>query len=288
MDSVLEKIINHNRAQYDADGILVSGYDFKDAISISKKAWERIYDFDILKLEEDRMVFDRDKLKDHRYYIDPSYPFTNETIFLELGCGPAHIGEYIMKYFGAYFIGVDFNYKMLLTLKRYLDKKGYKKYLLIHADINKIPIIENSVDFVYGGCVIGHLTDTEHALGECYRILKEGGISFNSFPSFNFWWLTRCYSNIPNLPILKILFEFIHITLLKNKILEKCYGYEQSYTKRRLRTIHQKTKFRDVSIRPFAFHSALGKLNSQFFRQCYFKLQKTSLFTALYLVIGRK
>jgi len=193
-----------------------------------------------------------------------------------------------MKTFDSYFIGVDFNYKVLLTLKGYFDQKDYKKYILIYGDINNMPITDNSVNFIYGGGVIEHFPDTNHILEECYRILKANGVSFNTAPSFNLWWILRFYYNIPSLPLFKKLFEFVHIKLVKNKILEKNYGYELSFTKNTLIKLHRQNGFKNITVEPFAFHPSSYKLQNKFLRELYYKIQQNSLTSAIYLICGHK
>lgn len=288
MDTFLKSLISDKNISLDENGILISYDTIINEVKTSKKAWEKIYNYSLVELKKDREDFDKNKLEDHLKYINKYYTFDENTIFLEIGCGPAHIGDYILKKFDSYYIGVDFNYKMLLTLKEYFEQKGYKKYILICCDINKMLIKDNSVDFIYGGGVIEHFQNTNHILSESYRILKTNGVSFNTVPSFNLWWVLKFYYNIPSLPLLKNIFEFIHIVLLKNKILENNYGYELSFTKKSLIENYKKNGFKDVSIEPFAFHPSEHKLKNKFIRDIYYKIQRNSLTTAMYLVCGKK
>ena len=288
MEQQLQDMINFDNGYLDNNGILVVKNSYASEASASKKAWERIYDFDLAKIRLDRADFDANKLEDHISYLKKYYHFNDQTKYLEIGCGPAHIGEYVMKNFNSYFIGVDFNYNILLTLKRYFDQKGYKKYLLINSDINQIPLKSNSIDFIYGGGVIEHFPDTRITLRESYRILKGGGVSFNTVPAFNLWWLLRFYNNIPAVGIFKKVFEFIHEKIFRNKILENNYGYELSYSKSILRKIHQECGFHNIIIEAFAFHPSHHRLNNKILRDLYFQIQKHELTTAIYLVVAGK
>jgi ubiquinone/menaquinone biosynthesis C-methylase UbiE len=280
--------ILNNDLKKDHNGIYVLAFDMGEDVLLSKKAWEKIYNYDMEDMIRDREDFDKNKLMDHAKYISKYFNFTKESIYLEIGCGPSHIGEYIMKEYGSHFIGIDFNYPMLLILKKYLDFKGYTKYLLIYTDINKMPLKNNSVDFVYGGGVIEHFSDTDHILKEIYRVLKVGGVSFNTVPAFNLWWLTRFYNNIPALPVLKTIFEFIHLKLLKGKILMRYSGYELSFTGSLFRQLHERSNFSEIIITSFAFHPSSYVLSIRFFRELYFKVQKMFYITAIYLGVGIK
>ena len=280
--------ILNNDLKKDDNGIYVLASDMGEDVMLSKKAWEKIYDYDMEDMIRDREDFDKNKLEDHTKYISKYFNFTKESIYLEVGCGPSHIGEYVMREHDSYFIGIDFNYPMLLTLKKYLDCKGYTKYLLICADINRMPLKNNSVDFVYGGGVIEHFSDTDHILKEIYRVLKFGGVSFNTVPSFNLWWMTKFYNNIPALPVLKTIFSFVHLKLFKGKILVRYSGYELSFTSGLFRQLHERNNFFEVKITSFAFHPSSYVLKIRFLRELYFKVQKMFYITAIYLGVGIK
>ena len=260
--------------------------NLKNELLISQKAWEGIYDHDLEALESDRLDFDDNKLFDHVEYIDKTYRFNDSSIYLEIGCGPAHIGEYVMKKYNSIFVGVDFNYKMLVTLKKYFDLKGYDKYILIYSDINEMPILNNSVDYIYGGGVIEHFSDTNHILAECYRCLKCEGILFNTVPAFNISWIRRFYNNIP--VNFKKLFEFFHLKLLRGRILEKNYGYELSYTKNNLYKLHKKNGYKDIRISSFAFHPSGLKFKNVFLREFLYRMIKIRLLSPIYYVVAKK
>ena len=286
---LVSKILELGEGKFDENNIfIVNNLGYKEEITVSRNAWERIYHFSIEEFKRDREDFKKNKLTDHIKYVNTSYNFNKETVYLEIGCGPTYIGEYLMRTFDCYFVGVDFNYSILLTLKRYFEEKGYRKYLLIYADINNMPIKDNSVDYVYGGGVIEHLPDTEHILSVLHRVLKEGGVCFNTVPAFNLWWFLRFYNNIPSVPILKPLFEFIHCEFLKNKILAKYYGYELSYTKHQLINLHKAEGFRNTKVGSFSFHPSSDRLKNKFLREFYFRLQKHECLSAVYYVQAEK
>lgn len=280
--------IDQKKAKKDKNGIWVTDLLLSEEAAVSKSAWEKIYNFNLKKLIEDRENFNRNKLNDHMRYIDQTYSFSSRTVYLEIGCGPAHIGEHLIEKYNVTFVGVDFNYPMLLTLKKYFDKKGYKKYVLIHADINAMPIKNNSIDYIYGGGVIEHLPDTNKILSELYRILKKGGIAFNTVPAFSLWWSIRCFNNIPFIPGVKQIFEYIHLKVLQSKILEKYYGYELSYTIPGLRSLHKKNKFKNIAIGSFAFYPSEKKLSNKFLRDLYYYTQTNIYTTAIYYVSAKK
>ncbi len=119
-------------------------------------------------------------------------------------------------------------------------------------------------------------------------MLKTGGISYNTIPALNLWWFTRFYNTIPDLPILKNIFEFILVKVFKGKALKKHWGYQQAFTKYRLKKLHKDVGFKDIVVGPFAFHPSDGKLKSRFLRNVAYKIRCWSLLTAIYFVYARK
>jgi len=281
------ELLDYKKVYLDENGIYkMYKLDLKNELLISQRAWENIYDLDLDALKLDRNDFDNNKLLDHVGYIEKTYKFDSNSVYLEIGCGPAHIGEYIIKKFDSTFIGVDFNYKMLLTLKKYFDLNGYSKYILIHGDINDMPILDGSVDYIYGGGVIEHFSDTGHILKECYRLLRSGGIAFNTVPAFNVSWVSRFYNNIPL--NFKNFFEFIHLKILKGRVLEKNFGYELSYTKNNLFKLHSIIGFKDINIGSFAFHPSGNKFKNYFLREMLYKITRINFLSPIYYVSAKK
>ena len=288
MKSTLPRqLLDTSKVFLDSNGIYISKNLLSEDASTSKEIWEGIYDYSVDVLVEDLKKFNKDKLEDHLSYIDKYGNFNSDSVYLEIGCGPAYIGNYLATTKNCYFVGIDINYSMLLVLKEYFDSIGFEKYFLIHGEIIDIPLLDSSVDFIYGGGVIEHVSNTSKVLKESYRILKPLGVSFNTVPSLNLWWIFRFFRNIPSVPFARQLFEFIHIKLLRNFVLNKFYGYELSFTVPQLRQLHLSNGFAEVVVTPFAFHPSVSKLSNKLLRRIYFFLQG-NVYTAIYLACARK
>lgn len=272
----------------DENGIYVYNSSLSSEVELSRSAWEDIYNFDVQELVKDRENFERDKLEDHLRYILPTFKFGRQTIYVEIGCGPSYIGEYIMKTFDSVFVGIDFNYSMLLTLKKYFESKGYSKFILICADVNSMPLLDNSVDFIYGGGVIEHFPDTKHILNEIYRVLKNGGVSYNTVPAISLWWLLRFYNNIPSPQPLRKVFEFVHLSIFKGWILKRFFGYELSFLPHQLEKLHREVGFREICVGTFAVHPSKDKLKNCFLSTVYYKSQTFPLTNALCYTYAQK
>ncbi|MFA5792121.1 MAG: class I SAM-dependent methyltransferase [Candidatus Paceibacterota bacterium] len=284
----MKDILDLEKLHLDKKGIYVSRSLYSGDIAVSKEAWERIHSYNLDDLMRHRENFDRDKLEDHLSYIKKSYSFTVDTVYLEIGCGPSHIGEYLMKNYGCKFIGIDFNYEILLTLKRYFELKGYSNYILIHSDINDMPLKDFSVDYIYGGGVIEHFPDTSHILKESYRVLEYGGVSFNTVPALTLWWFLKFYDTIPSIPFLRKIFELVHIKILKNKLLLSHSGYQLGFTKKYLINLHKYLGFKNITCGCFAIHPSKNILSNNTLRGLYFWLQRFSLTAAVYYIEGKK
>ena len=284
----LTELIDTTKTSLDANGIWVTNVLFTPDTKASKEAWERIHDFSLEELRRQRDLFDQSKIQDHLKYLKEDFDFTPETIYMEIGCGPSHIGDYLMGWYKTKFIGVDFNYRALLILKKYFEEKGYKDYILIHADIRNIPLKANTVDFIFGGGVIEHMKETDIALMESFRVLKNGGVSFNTVPAFNLFWLTKFWMNIPNVPVLRKWLEFVHMNVLKNRIFNKSYGYELSFTIPKLYNMHEKVGFKKIRAGSFAFHPSYEKVRSKILREFFYKVGEHESTCPFYFVSGVK
>lgn len=163
-------------------------------------------------------------------------------MFVELGSGTGFIGEEMAKK-GWFFIGIDFSQASLKYLYKRLIKNGIKNFLLIHADIQKIPLADNSVDLIFGGGVIEHFKNTQVVLNHLYRVLKKGGAVYNGAPHLNIANIVyrSQWGGIPNFPVLKQLAEFINIKLLKSK--HMVFGYELQFSKGQLFKMHLNSGF---------------------------------------------
>src|SRR5271157_3847193 len=102
-------IIDFTKAKFDDNDLLV----VNDHTQI-KNLGGKIDPEEANKMRAKQEDMARNKFPDHWRYIQPTGVFNSQTIYLEIGCWPAYLGEYLMINFDSYFIGVDFNYTRLL------------------------------------------------------------------------------------------------------------------------------------------------------------------------------
>lgn len=94
--------------------------------------------------------------------------FAPKTI-LDLGCGTGHfISDLQSKFAESYIIGLDFAEGML----NYANKRA----ACIQANVNYIPLADNSVDFIFCNCCIPHIKDPRLLFEEARRVLTNNGL----------------------------------------------------------------------------------------------------------------
>jgi ubiquinone/menaquinone biosynthesis C-methylase UbiE len=213
-------------------------------------------------LKERRDEYHRDYLDDTLRqllaWIDPR----RHRRFLEIGCGPAILGEALARR-GFQVAGLDCCIEALKAAGR-VHRGLRRPSFFVGGDLNHIPLRDGSVDFLYGGGVIEHFDDTLGCLRELHRVLAPGGVSFNTVPYFSVGSLTyrQRWGNIPDVPLLKPLAEWVHLRLLGGRHMK--YGYEKSFTARRMRQLHLQAGFERVEVRRFEVFLPLHHLPASF------------------------
>jgi SAM-dependent methyltransferase len=147
---------------------------------------------------------------------------------LEMGCGRARLSSLAAER-GYKIYGMDISLDGLLLAKSYFRWKGIQGHF-INGDMCNIPIRSNSIDIIFGGGVIEHAIDTQRIVSGMVDVLKPGGICINTVPIISLSTLTQglLTGTVPELPLLKRIYSFIHNVVFKEKFLY--YGYEKSMT----------------------------------------------------------
>lgn len=219
--------------------------EISQEVDFSRKKWDKMY-------KNKRLIGSTEKinkgpygesLKNHLLALSRG---VNKKVFVEIGCGLSPLGEgFINK--GWFYIGVDFSKQALTILKRKLAKsKG--KFLLIHADVRSLPIRKKTVGMIVGLGVIEHFKNTQPIINLFYDCLSSGGLVFNCIPSLNIGNLfyRQIWGGIPNVFLLRNVFEFLHIKLLGGK--HMIFGYELQFTRPQLIVMHLKAGFSQKNI----------------------------------------
>lgn len=218
-------------------------------VKLSMDKWDADYKkkIDRKKMLELKSNYEKTYSNPEMKYLKKAFGNFKNKRYLEIGSGTFFIGQKLAKE-GSFVVGIDFSMNALLLAKFYLDEEKIENYLLVCGDVTKMPFKDNIFDVLYGGGVIEHFKDTVGVVKENHRVLKKGGVAFNTVPYLNLGSLTyrQAWGNIPNAPVLKNIAEIIHMRILKGK--RMIYGYEYSFTKGKLRDIFLKAGFSNENI----------------------------------------
>lgn len=207
--------------------------------------------------------------------------------FLEIGCGMGACTLEVSRNKNWKTYGIDYCLDNLIGAKKYWSYFRSKPNLIL-GDINKMPYKNNYFDLLYGSGVLEHIYNTQNSINETHRVLKRNGISVNTVPVFSLASLTyrQLSGTIPNFPILKQIYEFVHIKLLRRRFMHT--GYEKCFTKNNLIKMYKKAGFIKVKVE----HDKLFKPDfgnfPLFFKRILTKLEKFKLFWAWYVVTAEK
>jgi len=98
-------------------------------------------------------------------------------ICVDLGSGRGNDVIRMAEEVGAegYVYGIDISEGMIAKAKANLEKFEVENAEILQAELEKLPLADNSTDVVISNCTINHATDKQQVWNEVYRILKTGG-----------------------------------------------------------------------------------------------------------------
>ena len=265
--------------------------DLAEDKKLSMEKWSDRYESEIKNKnyhKEREKELNKDLYKEILAEILNEKNINRDTVYLEIGSGLMYIGEILSKRVKL-IIGVDFCLNALKLTEAIFKKKGINNYLLILADIKSLPLKNKTIDLIYGGGVLEHFRETQPVVNEMYRVLRIGGVSFNTVPYLNLTALTyrQLTGNIPNLPILKQLAELVHWKILRGK--HMIYGYEMSFLGSTMKKIHKKVGFDKVAIDRFEIEISPLMIKNIFLkRMCTWLACNSRLFWPLIKVVAEK
>ncbi|MEK7458133.1 MAG: class I SAM-dependent methyltransferase [Patescibacteria group bacterium] len=121
--------------------------------------------------------------------------------------------------------------KTCIGLDSVVEPHAYKNVKILHQDLKKkITLPSNSADVITILAVLEHMKHPNEIIGECFRILKPGGVLLITAPS----------------PASKPLLElFAILGLVRKEMIEQ---HENYFTVKRLHTLMKKTGFSEVTV----------------------------------------
>ncbi len=104
-------------------------------------------------------------------HLMPWLPNRNDLTVLDLGSGTGFFTDLLASSYKQV-IGLDFSKEML----HFAAQERNKNITWLEADAHKIPLQDNSIDFIYSNLVIQWCEPLEVAIDEMLRVLKPGGL----------------------------------------------------------------------------------------------------------------
>jgi len=229
---------------------LSSGEDWD--INLARKKWHNYY-------KEFQWEIEREKYNPSNllYIYRHLFPIEKKSVFLEIGSGPSFL-SFDLAQRGVKVVCVDFDLDILKIAREHFQKHQVEGIFLC-ADIHRLPLRDNLFDFSAGIGVIEHSSHLFNSVQEMERVTNKGGYTFQTVPFLSLTTLTlnQRYGTIPHVPVLKEIFSFIHINLLKAKHMK--YGYEESFSLGYLKKIFQKAGFSQINSGFYDYHQTIGK-----------------------------
>jgi len=170
--------------------------------------------------------------------------------FLESGCGDGQKSLVIAREKKILVIGVDACLEACKLAKRLFEREGEQGFFVV-GDLRRLPLGTGKIKYIYAGGSLEHFPDTIAAIKESYRVLKPGGritatVPFVSLATLGY---AQLWGNIPELPVIRPLAEWVHITLLQSRHMK--YGYEKSFTRKGIVRYFKQVGFRNIRVDQF-------------------------------------
>jgi ubiquinone/menaquinone biosynthesis C-methylase UbiE/uncharacterized protein YbaR (Trm112 family) len=178
-------------------------------------------------------------------HVKPIWDKYGNDCFFEAGCGSGRL-LYLMAKSGITVIGYDNSLAALKFTSKFLKYAGIKDFHLVCGDMRYIPFKDNSLGMIYGGGSIEHFDGQQTAINEMYRTLLSKGALTLTYPYISLSTLTyrQLFGNIPDVPVLKQFYRFIHEKLFRKKFMR--FGYEKSFTIGKMQGFFKKSGFENI------------------------------------------
>lgn len=98
--------------------------------------------------------------------------FSRGGIFLDLGGGTGRLSEYLGRLYSLHCVILDFSYGMLREGR---ENCPHDNLRWVQSDVHEIPLLNESVRFIFSFSSFPHFERKEEVLRECYRVLEPGG-----------------------------------------------------------------------------------------------------------------
>jgi SAM-dependent methyltransferase len=202
--------------------------------------------------------------------------------FLEAGCGPA-ANALNLAVRGVEVAGVDLSENALRAAREEFGRRGLAGEF-VPGDVRRLPFEAGVFQFVYAGGVVEHFREIDLALSELTRVLEPKGRLLFTVPA-----LTLSYpylflrGNVPAVPQAERVVAGIQFRLLRGRL--ATFGYERSFTRRRLARIAAAAGLVEVEVARFDTYLPLLQLPA-IVRNAARRLARTDAFAPMWYATG--
>ena len=113
--------------------------------------------------------------------------YQNKTV-LDLGTGSGYVAVELAK-LGLKVIAVDLTPEAIENLEKYKKEYGLTTLELFISSAEKLPLKDNSVDYIVSNAILEHINEEDQAITEWKRVLRPGGKMFITVPlKFRYIW----------------------------------------------------------------------------------------------------
>jgi len=250
-------------------------------LALTRRRWDTRYESQTVKRID---LGNEPETRDALVHIKKNMR-TTDGLFLEVGSGFSKVSCALAKE-GTKTTGIDISLSAIKGAKELFEIEGVKGFL-VNGDILHMPFRDNSFSFMYAGGTIEHFDDTEQCVKELFRCLKPGGLLTATIPCIS---LSTPYivlrGNIPDLPLVKSITEVIHLSLLKGRYMQ--FGYEKSFTPRRIKKVFNDAGFCSIQIGLFETYYPLTMFRYKFVKKMLTRLAKLRPFWPMIYINGSK
>jgi len=241
-------------------------------LELSREKWsleyQSRYDLDKMDLKNDP------ELRDAYLLVKKYERHLKDGLFLEAGCGPSRLSCLLAKE-GVKTVGLDFSLNALVLARRLFEREGIDGFFIC-GNILEMPFRNYLFSYIYTGGVLEHFKNTQKAANEIYRCLAYGGFTTNTVPylSLSTFYKMLRWGNIPDIPTLRNFIELIETKILKGKRMR--FGYEKSFSARKIKRVFMNAGFRNLEIGLFRTYYTLDWVHSKFLRKLITKIADSS------------
>jgi demethylmenaquinone methyltransferase/2-methoxy-6-polyprenyl-1,4-benzoquinol methylase len=131
---------------------------------------EKFFDELSLRWHQDNILTHRER----RLFksIIPDSELSRGGIFLDLGGGTGRLSEYLSISYSMSYLVLDFSHGML---KAGIEHCPHPSVSRVQSDAHRLPLQDESVQFICSFCSFPHFERKEEVLRECRRVLVGGG-----------------------------------------------------------------------------------------------------------------